>query len=77
MQADSDNEMKLFDYASFSMKFLNEMYDWQQKGGCQPPDCSGGWRGLLILPGRCPREFAFGIYRMEVQYDREIADSCY
>lgn len=26
----------LFDFASFTKKYLNDMYDWQRKDGCLP-----------------------------------------
>ena len=32
----------LFDYASFSRKFLNDMYDWQRKDGCLPQIAPAG-----------------------------------
>ena len=32
----------LFDYASFSKKYLNDMYDWQRKDGCLPQIAPAG-----------------------------------
>ena len=32
----------LFDYAAFSRKFLNDMYDWQRKDGCLPQIAPAG-----------------------------------
>ena len=40
----------LFDYASFSQKFLNDMYDWQRKDGCLPHIAPAGGVDAYMNP---------------------------
>ena len=40
----------LFDYTSFSRKFLNDMYDWQRKDGCLPQIAPAGGVDFYMNP---------------------------
>ena len=71
----------LFDYASFSKKYLNDMYDWQREDGCLPQiaPCGGvdgymdamngsvGWSDAgILIPYRFWRHY--GDRRILVEY---------
>lgn len=72
----------LFDFASFTKKYLNDMYDWQRKDGCLPQiapyggvdpymntmNGSVGWSDAgILIPYRFWKHYG----------DRQILEGCY